>query len=112
HIGLGTESLIEALVNAPEGTEPMDLPVSDSERGLLAAILMKHDEELSAEKVDGAARALRRMQIKKRLEQIQTELESIKTLDAARMKALMDEKMRLKRLLMGGAGESDTSAAD
>ena len=38
------------LITAPEGTEPMDLPVSDSDRGLIAAILMKHDEELTAEK--------------------------------------------------------------
>jgi len=113
HVGLGTESLMEALLTAPEGTEPMDLPISDSERGLLAAILMKYDEELTAEKVDGAARALWRLQIKRRLEQIQSQLESVKTLDAAQVKALMEEKMRLKRMLMtGAAGENDTSAAD
>jgi DNA primase len=113
HVGLGTESLIEALLNAPEGTEAMDLPVLDSERGLLAAILLKHDEELTADKVDGAARALRRMQIKRGLEQIQRQLESAKTLDGAQIKALMDEKVRLKRMLMNGAaGENDTSAAD
>ena len=113
HVGLGTESLIEALLNAPEGSEPMDLTISDSERGLLAAILLKHDEELTADKVDGAARALRRMQIKRRLEQIQRQLESLKTVDATQLKALMDEKVRLKRMLMSGAaGENDTSAAD
>ena len=113
HVGLGTESLIEALLNAPEGTEPMDLPLSDSDRGLLAAILIKHDEELTADKVDGAARALRRLDYKRRLERIQRQLESMKTLDAAQIKAMMDEKVRLKRLLMGGAaGENDTSAAD
>jgi DNA primase len=114
HVGLGTESLIEALLNAPEGSEPMDLPLSDSDRGLLAAILIRHDEELSADKVDGAARALRRLQIRRRLEQLQRQLESMmKTLDAAQIKALMDEKVRLKKLLMNGAaGENDTSAAD
>jgi DNA primase len=113
HVGLGTESLIEALLNAPDGSEPMDLPLSDSDRGLLAAILMKHDEELTAEKVDGAARALRRLDYKRRLERIQRQLESMKTLDAAQIKALMDEKMRLKKMLMSGAvGENDTSAAD
>ena len=113
HVGLGTESLIEALLNAPEGAEPMDLPLSDSDRGLLAAILLKHDEELTADKVDGAARALRRLQIRRRLEQLQRQLESMKTLDAAQVKALMDEKVRLKKMLMNGAaGENDTSAAD
>jgi DNA primase len=113
HVGLSTEALIEALLNAPEGAEPMDLPLSDSDRGLLAAILIRHDEELTADKVDGAARALRRLQIKRRLEQIQRQLESMKMLDAAQMKTLMDEKVRLKKLLMNGAaGENDTSAAD
>ena len=113
HVGVATEALIEALLTAPEGTEPMDLSVSDSDRGLLAAILMKHDEELTAEKVEGAARALRRSQKKRRLEQIQSQLESMRGLDASQVKALMEEKMRLKRLLMnGGASENDTSAAD
>ena len=112
HVGLATESLIEALLSAPEGAEPMDLPVSDSDRSLLAAILIKHDEELTPDKIEGAARALRRLQIKRRLEQIQRQLESMKTLDAAQIKALMDEKVRLKRMLMNGAGENDTSAAD
>ena len=113
HVGLGTESLMEALLTAPDGTEPMDLAVSDNERALLAAILMKHDEELTAEKVDGAARALRRLQIKRRLEQIQSQLESMRGIDAVQVKALMEDKMRLKRALMsGGAGENDTSAAD
>jgi DNA primase len=112
HTGLGTESLIEMLLNAPEGTDPMALSLSDADRSLLAAILIKHDEELTADKVDGAARALRRLQIKRRLEQIQRQLESMNTLDAAKIKALMDEKVRLKRTLMtGAASEDDTTAA-
>ncbi|HXU15569.1 MAG TPA: DNA primase [Terriglobales bacterium] len=113
HLGLSTEALIETLLNAPENTEPMDLSLSDSDRGLLATILIKHDEELTADKVDGAARALRRLQIKRRLEQIQRQLESMRTSDSAQIKALMDEKIRLKKMLMtGAAGENDTSAAD
>jgi DNA primase len=113
HIGLSTEALIETLLNAPENTEPMDLSLSDSDRGLLAAILIKHDEELTADKVDGAARALRRLQIKRRLEQIQRQLESMRASDATQIKALMDEKIRLKKMLMtGAAGENSTSAAD
>jgi DNA primase len=113
HIGLSTEALIETLLNAPENTEPMDLSLSDSDRGLLATILIKHDEELTADKVDGAARALRRLQIKRRLEQIQRQLESMRAPDPGQIKALMDEKIRLKKTLMtGAAGENDTSAAD
>jgi len=113
HVGLSTESLLEALLNAPEGSEPMNLPVSDGERGLLAAILMKDHEELTAEKVEGAARALRRLQIRRRLEQIQRQLESARSLDAAQLKLLMDEKLRLKRMLMHASipGEDVTAAS-
>ena len=37
----------------------------------------------------------------------------MRTSDSAQIKALMDEKIRLKKMLMtGAAGENDTSAAD
>lgn len=110
HVGLGTESLMEALLNAPD-SEPMLLPVSDGERSLLAAILMKDHEELTAEKVEGAARALRRLQIRRRLEQIQRQLESARSLDAAQLKLLMDEKLRLKRMLMNASIPGEDLAA-
>ena len=112
HVGLGTEALIEALLNATEGTEAMDLTADDSERGLLAAILMRDEEELTAEKIEGAARALRRVQIRRRLEQIQHQLESSR-IDAGQLKSLMDEKLRLKRALMnpGAAGGEEITAA-
>jgi hypothetical protein len=112
HVGLGTESLIEALLNAPEDAEPMEMARSDSERALLAAILMKEDEELTAEKIEGAVRALRRVHIRRRLEQIQRQMESARTLDAGQLKALMDEKLRLKRALMNpGLGGDEITAA-
>ena len=113
HVGLGTESLMEALLNASEGAEPMEMARSDSERALLAAILMKEDEELTAEKLEGAVRALRRVHIRRRLEQIQRQMESARALDAAQLKALMDEKLRLKRALMnpGLGGEEITAAS-
>src|SRR5215469_4941858 len=113
HVGLGTESLMEALLNAPEESEPMNLAVSDGERNLLAAILMKDHEELTAEKIEGAARALRRLQVRRRLEQIQRQLESARILDAAQLKLLMDEKLRLKRMLMNAsiAGEDIAAAS-
>jgi DNA primase len=112
HVGLGTESLIEALLNAPEDAEPMEMARSDSERALLAAILMKEDEELTAEKIEGAVRALRRVHIRRRLEQIQRQMESARTLDAGQLKSLMDEKLRLKRALMNpGLGGDEMTAA-
>ena len=59
HVGLGTESLIDALLNAAEGAELMDLPIAEADRNLLAAILMKDDEELTAERIEGAVKGLR-----------------------------------------------------
>ena len=112
HVGLGTESLIEALLNASDGADLMELPVSGSEQALLAAILMKADEELSAEKIEGATRALVRVQIRRRLEQIQRQLESLRTADASQLRALMDEKLRLKRALMNpGLSSGEIGAA-
>src|SRR5436190_8410853 len=112
HAGLGTESLVDALLVA-ENAEPMDVAGSDTERALLAAVLMKEDEELTAEKVEGAVRALRRVQIRRRLEQIQRQLETTRGPDAAQLKSLMDEKLRLKRALMNPivAGDEITSAS-
>jgi hypothetical protein len=76
---------------------------------LLASILLKDDEELTAEKLEGATRALRRVQIRRRLEQIQKQLEAFRSSDGGSLKALMDEKLRLKRVLMDpnlGAGDN------
>jgi DNA primase len=115
HVGLGTESLVEALLNAPDGTQLMELPVSDGERDLLAAILMKDDEELTAEKIEGATRALVRVQIRRRLEQIQRQLESLRAADSSQLRYLMDEKLRLKRALMNPgltSGEINSASAD
>ena len=112
HVGLGTESLIEALLNASDGADLMELPVSGSEQALLAAILMKADEELNAEKIEGATRALVRVQIRRKLEQIQRQLESLRTADASQLRALMDEKLRLKRALMNpGLNSGEIGAA-
>jgi DNA primase len=99
HLGLATESLIEALLNAPpETADVMELPLPEGDRNLLAGILLKEDEELTAERVEGAVRALKRIQIKRRLEEIQRELQ--RKLEPGRLQALLQEKMRLKRALM------------
>src|SRR5437763_3196021 len=101
HLGLATESLINSLLHAPaEAADIMDAELSPDDRRLLAAILMKDDEELSAEKIEGATRALVRVQVRRRLEDIQRQLETQRAHDPAHLKALMDEKLRLKRALM------------
>ncbi|HZR67304.1 MAG TPA: DNA primase [Terriglobales bacterium] len=113
HVGVSTESLIEALLAAPADVkDPMELAFSDGDRQLLASILLKGDQELTLERVEGAVRALRRVQIRRRLEQIQSQLESFRNADAAQLKSLMDEKLRLKRVLMSPSlSGADTSAA-
>jgi DNA primase len=115
HVGLGTESLMEALLNAsPEAPSPMELPLSDADRQLLASILLKDEEELTADKIEAAVRALLRVQIRRRLEHIQTQLESLRSADAGQLKTLMDEKLRLKRVLMNpnlNAADASTAPA-
>ena len=81
-------------------------PCRKSDRNLLASILMKDDEELSAERLEGAVRALRRIQLRRKLERVQRELQSTRGQDAGQIQALLEEKMRLKRALM------DPSLAD
>ncbi|MHB8217112.1 MAG: DNA primase [Candidatus Sulfotelmatobacter sp.] len=92
HRGLATESLVEALLNAgPEVADVMEVPCSESERRMLASILLNEDEELSAERLDGAVRALRRIHLRRRLEETQRELKH---------PGLSDDKVRMKELLL------------
>jgi DNA primase len=110
HIGLATESLIETLLNsAAEAVEVMELPLPDSDRNILAAILMKADEELTAERLEGAVRALRRIQYRRQMDAVQRELQSAKKDEPDRLRFLLREKDRLKRALMD-PGVSDQGA--
>ena len=87
HIGLPTESLLEALLQAPTEMQAMELPLPDSERSLLASVLLKEDEELGAEKLEGAVKALRRIHLRRRLEQVQAELQSRQAQQMGRVKS-------------------------
>ncbi|HYA25871.1 MAG TPA: hypothetical protein VEF05_17035, partial [Terriglobales bacterium] len=100
HRGLATESLIDALLAAPESADLLSLTMTDSERNLLASILMKEDEELTPEGLEGATRALRRIQLRRKLEQVQRELQQQRSQDTRHLQALLEEKIRLKRALM------------
>ena len=101
HVGLATESLMEALLNElPETADVMELPLAEADRNLLAAILLKEDEELSAERLEGGVRALRRIQLRRKLEQVQRELQAKHGQEPTQLQALLQEKIRLKRALM------------
>jgi DNA primase len=101
HRGLATESLVEALLTAgAEIADVMDVPCSESERRMLASILLKEDEELSAERLEGAVRALRRIHLRRRLEQVQRELNKPGVGDDKALRnELLLEKDRLSRAL-------------
>ena len=99
HEGLASESLIEILLaGGQEVADVMELPLLDPDRRRLAATLLKDDEGLTAERVEGAVRALRRIRLRRRLDQVQRELESRRK-DASEMQALLQEKVRLKHAL-------------
>ena len=102
HTGMPAESLLSALLSAPEDANPMDLPLSASDRNLLAQTLMHDEEELTPERLEGAIRGVRRIHLRRRIEQIQRELAN-RGLTAASMQALLQEKVRLKRALMDPA---------
>jgi DNA primase len=112
HEGLATESLIETLLGgALEVADVMELPFSEGDRRRLATVLLKEDEELSAERLEGAVRALRRIRLRRRLDDVQRELESPGRKDPVEMQALLQEKVRLKHALRdpGLADESTSS---
>ena len=95
---------------AAETADVMELPLPDADRNLLAAILMKEDEELTADRLEGAVRALRRIQYRRKLEQVQRDLQTTRQPD--QLQALLQEKMRLKRALMDpGLGEGQALLA-
>jgi DNA primase len=100
HVGLSTETLIEAVLAAPQSFDVMELSLPDSDRNLLIAILMKEDEELSPERIEGAVRALRRIQLRRQMEQVQLELQTGRNHSPERLRFLLKEKDRLKRALM------------
>jgi DNA primase len=94
--GLASQSLMEALLEA--GTETADimaLPKTEEDRRLLASILMHEEEELTPETVEGAVRALRRIYLERRQEEVQRAVER-PGLSMAEKHALLQEKVRLK----------------
>ncbi|MGA8432800.1 MAG: DNA primase [Candidatus Sulfotelmatobacter sp.] len=114
HRGLATESLVDALLNAPrEVADVMEVPQSDSDRRTLATILLKEDEELTPELLERAVRALQKIHLKREMTRVLSELRHDKGTDADRRNDLLRELERIKRSLMDpGLAESGTSAAD
>ena len=114
HRGLSTEALVECLLNAgPEVANVLEIPATETDRRMLATILLKEDEELTAERLEGAVRALRRIHLRRKLEQVQRDLKSLgASADLRQKTALGEEAMRLKRALMApGSSEGGSVEA-
>jgi DNA primase len=101
HLGLATEALAECLLNAnPEAPDILEIPASDSDRRLLAAILLKEEEELTPEALEAAVRALRRVHLRRRQEEVQRDLKKPGlSADKDRLRQLLAELERISRAL-------------
>jgi DNA primase len=101
HIGLATESLIQALLDAgPDLTDPMALPLSGSDQRTLAAILIREEEPQTLELLEGAFAALRRRHLEREQQQVKTRiLEAERRNDGSALAELVQEKLRIDRAL-------------
>ena len=101
HRGLATESLAESLLNVGrEFADVLEAPPTESDRRMLALILLKEDEELTAEVLEAAVRALRRIHLRRRQEEVQQELKKPGLAsDRDRLKQLLTELERVSRAL-------------
>jgi DNA primase len=99
HQGLATERLISALFKAVEdGSDPMTLPMSESDRRTLAKVLMDDAEELTPEGIENAFASLRLRKLKSRRADVLQELVNAERKgDSAAVGRLTMEKMQLDR---------------
>src|ERR1700687_796609 len=98
--GLASQSLMESLLEpGTETADVMALPKTDEDRRVLGSVLMHEEEELTPETVEGAVRALRRIYLLRRLEEVQGALQR-PGLPLEERQALLQEKVRFKRALM------------
>ena len=102
HEGLNSEALLQQMLDAGEDVDdPMQLPMSDADRQLLAAAVMKEDEPLTPELVEGALQDLRhRIQIYHREREIKRGIvEAERRNDVVALVRLKQEKLELDRKL-------------
>jgi DNA primase len=102
--GLASQSLIEVLLGAlleagSEAVDVMALPKTEEDRRLLASVLMHEEEDLTPETVEGAVRALRRIYLRRRQEEVQRAFQR-PGISMEEKRALLQENLRLKRALM------------
>ena len=108
HRGLSTELLVEALLNAgPDVPNVLQVPATETDRRLLATILMNEDEELTPEILEAAVRALRRIHLKREQERVQQEIKKPGVSgNRDLLKQLLSELERISRALRDPSGEA------
>jgi len=101
HHGQAAESLLEALLaGGEEAADPIALPLSDSDRRLLASTLLREDEPLTPDLLEEALQALRRRHLERQRLQLRTQIaEAERKNDAQALARLMQEKVELDRAL-------------
>ena len=97
HQGLGAETLISAILAAPEA-DPTALELSDTDRRLLSQCLLREEEELTPELLEAAIGSLRRRTLERRQRQIRAEIvEAERRNDSASLSHLLREKLEVDR---------------
>ncbi|MGA2746069.1 MAG: DNA primase [Candidatus Sulfotelmatobacter sp.] len=106
HRGLATESLAESLLSdsrlnaGGESADVLEVPATETDRRMLALILLKEDEELTADVLEAAVRALRRIHLRRQQEDVQRELKKPGlAADRERLRELLTELERISRAL-------------
>ncbi len=101
HRGMATESLVDSLLNAGSDVpDVLEVPASETDRRMLASILLKEEEDLTAEILEAAVRALRRIHLKREQEQVQLELKKPGVAaDKERLRELLQDLERISRAL-------------
>ncbi|HVP56142.1 MAG TPA: DNA primase [Candidatus Eisenbacteria bacterium] len=107
HQGSGAQALFDALITAHEqGLDPMSLPLDESDRRLVASVLLEDNEELTPELLENAVRSLRKRTILRQLDDLQHQLkEAERRNDTAASAHLLRERVKLRRA-MTAAGEN------
>ena len=102
HEGLGAESLLQALLEMGDA-DPMSLALSETDRRLLADCLIRDEEELTPELVEGAVEALRRRSLERRQRELKSHIaEAERRQDSAELARLLQEKLGVDRALAAG----------
>jgi len=108
HEGSAAQAVIDSLLTAHEQSlDPMGLPLDESDRRLVASVLLDDHEELTPELIENAVRSLRKRAILRQLDNLQHQLKDAERRnDAALSARLLQERVRLRRAMGSDGRES------